>query len=125
MCHHVQKNATPQDVNTHCLYLETLVSGSRLSRLRDLAVSVTVSGTSDSALQVSASASTNSSSALSLGGPVESSHLGIRVTARTATLVLDVVGSAVATIASGVVVLTTKTETGGTLGHLTKGTEKR
>ena len=83
---------------------------------------MTVSGTSDGVLQVSAATSANSSTALSLDGPVKSSHLGIRETARTTTLVLDVVGSTVATVASGVIVLTTETETGGTLRHLTKGT---
>lgn len=108
-------------VNTRCLYLETLVSGGHLLRRGDLTVSVTVSGTSDSVLQVSASAGTHSSSALSLDGPVESSHLSIGEPARTTTLVLDVVRPTVATVAKSVVVLTTKTETGSTLGHLTKG----
>jgi hypothetical protein len=83
---------------------------------------VTVSGTSDGVLQVSAATSANSSAALSLDGPVKSSHLGIGETARSTTLVLDVVRATVATDASSVVVLTTETETGGTLRHLTTGT---
>lgn len=83
---------------------------------------MTVSGTSDGVLQISAAASANSSTTLGLDGPVKSSHLGIGVTARSTTLVLDVVRATVATIASGVVVLTTETETGGTLRHLTTGT---
>jgi len=83
---------------------------------------VTVSCTSDSVLQVSAATSADSSAALRLDGPVKSSHLGIGETARSTTLVLDVVRATVATDASSVVVLTTETETGGTLRHLTTGT---
>ena len=83
---------------------------------------MTVSGTSDGILQVSATTCANSSTTLGLQGPVKSSHLGIRETARTTTLMLDVIRSTVAAIASGVIMLTTETETGGTLRHLTKGT---
>jgi hypothetical protein len=53
-----------------------------------------------------------------------SSHLGVRISARTATLMLDMISSMVATVASGVGVLSTETETGGTLSHLTKRTIK-
>jgi hypothetical protein len=110
-------------LNTHSLYLETLVSGG-LSRLWDLAVSVTISGTSDGVGQVSATTSSHSSTALSLVGPVKSSHFSIGVTARTTTLVLDVVGATIATITGSVVVLATETETGGTLRHLSQETRR-
>jgi len=43
-----------------------------------------------------------------------SSHLGIRIAARTTTLVLLVIGSVIASVASGVGVSTTETETGCT-----------
>lgn len=100
---------------THCLYLETLVS---LSRFRDLTISMPISGTSDCASQVSAAACSYCSPALSLDRPVEASHLRVGVSARTAALVLDVISSMVAALASCVRMLTTQTETGCTLGHL-------
>jgi hypothetical protein len=63
-----QRNSKECFVNTHSLCLETLVS---LSGLGDLTISVTISGASDGALEVSAAAGTDSSSALSLDGPVD------------------------------------------------------
>ena len=85
---------------------------------------MTVSGTSDGVGQISATTSAHSSTALSLVGPVKSSHLSIGVTARTTALVLNVVGATIATIAGGVVVLATETETGGTLRHLSQETSR-
>ncbi len=43
-----------------------------------------------------------------------SSHLGVRIAARTTTLVLLVIGSVIASVANGVGVSTTETETGCT-----------
>ena len=106
ICHHsnpfIQLNNIACFSNTHCL--ETLVS---LSRLRDLTISMTVSGPSDCTSKISAATSSDCSPALSLDRPVKASHLRVRVSARTATLMLDVVSSVVATVTSGVGVLTT------------------
>jgi hypothetical protein len=85
---------------------------------------VTVSGTSDGILQVGATTCTDSSTALSLQRPVKSSHLSIGESARTTTLVLNVVRATIATIASRMVVLSAETETGGTLRHLTQETRR-
>ena len=52
---------------------------------------MTVSGTANGILQISAATGSDCSSALGLDGPVEPSHLGVGETARTATLVLNVV----------------------------------
>ena len=49
-----------------------------------------------------------------IGAEHTSSHLGIRIAARTTTLVLLVIGSVIASVASGVGVSTTETETGCT-----------
>jgi|LauGreDrversion4_2_1035121.scaffolds.fasta_scaffold132430_2 hypothetical protein len=54
-----------------------------------------------------------------------SSHLGIRIAARTTTLVLLVIGSVIASIANGVGVSTTETETGCTFSLEERDTEER
>ena len=91
--------------------------GGGLAGLGNLTITMAVASAPNRILEISATTSTNRSSAHSLCRPIETSHLSIRVPARSAALVLDVVRTTVATVARRVVMLTAETETGSTLGH--------